>query len=446
MDINNTFIELTKYTIPYGHEHLLTRFLPKGTKKDSFGNCVHQIGNSETMFCCHMDTAGSKFEKVNQIIEGDIIRTDGTTILGGDNKCGMTILLYMIENKVPGTYFFFVGEEVGTIGSESALKKYPNFFKKFKRVIAFDRREMGSVITRQFARTCCSSEFSDALIEEFGKCNLSFRKDPTGVYTDSAVFMDTISEITNLSSGAWNEHRTTELVHLAYLRKVAEAACKINWESLPAVRVPSKISTPMSFGKKIAKYLSYGQMKTSEDTFKKVEDLMYSFDYRCLNKNEFMSGRDMVFSHWSLEDEKIIKIEGEKILYDGKEFKDFDALYTWIEGIDYDYDDDDEMGFDDTDKLEPSKKLEPNEVVNKNLSTSSPLEDKKYKINGKLVSEEEFRKEVIENQKKQLAEEKEKDRKLKQNKRNFLDKEIDLKDVDVSDDGSTDGSTDNEPF
>ena len=41
------------------------------------------------------------------------------TILGADDKAGMVILLYMIEKKIPGLYYFFIGEEVGCIGSNA---------------------------------------------------------------------------------------------------------------------------------------------------------------------------------------------------------------------------------------------------------------------------------------------------------------------------------------
>ena len=148
-----TFLNLTEYTIPYGNETDLEKYLPSGYKKDSIGNYYIEVGKSETLFTTHLDTYCEKKEKVKHEISGDIIKTDGTTILGGDNKLGMTILLYMIEKGVPGTYFFFLGEEPilsgGLWGSQNALKSNPDFFKKFKRAVAFDRKEKGSVVRRQ---------------------------------------------------------------------------------------------------------------------------------------------------------------------------------------------------------------------------------------------------------------------------------------------------------
>jgi len=117
MDIKSRFVLLTKKTYPHGTEELLEYFLPRGFKMDGHGNYFITIGNSRTMFTCHLDTASANFEDVNHRFSGDFIMSDGTTILGADDKAGMIILLHMIENNIPGTYYFFVGEEVGCIGS-----------------------------------------------------------------------------------------------------------------------------------------------------------------------------------------------------------------------------------------------------------------------------------------------------------------------------------------
>ena len=177
------------------------------------------------MFTCHLDTATSKKVKVNHIVEIEddpdkqiFVNTDGRTILGADDKSGVIILIHMIENKVPGLYYFFIGEEKGTVGSSGILKKNPTFFKDYKKCISFDRKAYGSVITKQFGTSCCSDEFSSALVQELqNACGTKFHQDPTGVYTDSAVFMDDISECTNISVGYFNEHTHNEHQNITIL-------------------------------------------------------------------------------------------------------------------------------------------------------------------------------------------------------------------------------------
>ena len=94
-EFKSLFLKLTEYTIPFGDEDKLESILPSGYQKDSTGNYYYEIGNSETLFTTHLDTFSAEYEKVNHVIDEKdpyIIRTDETTILGGDNKLGCTIL------------------------------------------------------------------------------------------------------------------------------------------------------------------------------------------------------------------------------------------------------------------------------------------------------------------------------------------------------------------
>src|SRR6266403_535658 len=237
MDFKKTFLKFTQWTIPHGYEETITHLLPNGLEKDEVGNYRIVIGESETLFTCHLDTVSTRM-KINHIIQGDIIRTDGTTILGGDNKAGVCILMYLIEQNVPGTYYFFVGEETGCIGSRWALKNEPDYFRKFKRAIAFDRKKSGSIITKQRGSICASIDFAEALSKDYGKNGLQYRPDDTGVYTDTAVFMGIIPEFTNISAAVWGEHTRDEYVNIKLIEQIAHASAKINWEKLPTKRTP----------------------------------------------------------------------------------------------------------------------------------------------------------------------------------------------------------------
>lgn len=245
--IKSTFLRLTSKTYPYGHEDGLVSYMIKSNlfnrdiQRDINGNYFFTIGNSRTIFASHLDTACKDQVDVSHVFDGDIIRTDKKSILGADDKAGVTILLWMMKHNIPGTYYFFIGEEVGCIGSSAASKDVETF-KNYDRIISFDRRGTDSVITYQSMSRTCSDEFANALASEINKygTNLSYKTDDTGVYTDSAEFTKVIPECTNLSVGYYNEHTTSEHQNITHLHNLALACLCINWEKLPTKRDPLK--------------------------------------------------------------------------------------------------------------------------------------------------------------------------------------------------------------
>ena len=67
--------------------------------------------------------------------------------------------------------------------------------------------------------------------------NLYYKPDDTGVYTDSAEFVDSIPECTNISVGYQSEHTFRESQDLYHLNKLAQACLDVEWEKLPTKRV-----------------------------------------------------------------------------------------------------------------------------------------------------------------------------------------------------------------
>jgi hypothetical protein len=150
----------------------------------------------------------------------------------------MTVLLYMIEKKIPGLYYFFIGEERGGIGSNKVASVFDSVehLRGVKRCVSFDRRNYYSVITEQLGMQCCSDEFASALAKELNKSGMNYSLDPTGIYTDSANFIDQIPECTNISVGYFSEHTVSERQNIDFLEKLAKASVKVNWESLPTAK------------------------------------------------------------------------------------------------------------------------------------------------------------------------------------------------------------------
>ena len=166
MRITKKFLQLTRFTYPHGTELGLLKNLPNGYQEDGHGNYYLLIGEKpSTMFTCHLDTADRTQTRVNHVFDGNMIRTDGTSILGADDKAGMTVISYMISKGIPGLYYFFIGEERGCVGS-SRLSKVWNSRPEssyITKCISFDRRGTDSVITEQLYGVCCSLEFAKDL-------------------------------------------------------------------------------------------------------------------------------------------------------------------------------------------------------------------------------------------------------------------------------------------
>ena len=252
MKIKETFLRLTSRTYPHGTEAEIFGLLPKNLKTDSFGNRFLKIGkNPTTLFASHLDTATQQLTNVHHVINNGICTTDGTSILGADDKAGVTIMLNMIEHNVPGIYYFFLGEEVGCLGSKDLAKRVKESnLENIKRVISFDRRGTDSIITFQMSKRCCSDKFALALAKELNDKGatdytndivFNYKDDNTGLYTDSAQFIDLYPECTNISVGYKNEHTCKETQDLNFLEKFANVAVLIDWESLPTERDNTKV-------------------------------------------------------------------------------------------------------------------------------------------------------------------------------------------------------------
>jgi len=363
-DVRSTFLSMVTETYPHGHEEEVVKFIsPAGLKKDEFGNYYKIIGKSETMFTSHLDTADRKKSKVtvySMIKDGDeFLMSDGTTILGADDKSGVTVMLYMIAHNVPGIYYFFIGEERGGIGSNKVSNNFENIphLKDIKRCVSFDRRNYHSVITEQLGGVCCSDEFAMALAKQYNSNGMKFELDPTGIYTDSASFMEQIPECTNISVGYFREHTVDEHQNITFLKKLCEASVKINWESLPTarkigfddevLRVYGKFLNDFKESAFVMPYkfmsekgTSYLAMQVDEPDFELVKEDFTNLSYLFSEHN---MDPDIYF------EDDIIKIELETY---------YKKYRRYFDSVEYDDEDDTEPKFDDDDYEEDMDAME----------------------------------------------------------------------------------------
>jgi len=193
-----------------------------------------------TLFVAHIDTV-HRSEGKNKITKTKTHWCAKGDVLGADDGAGVALLMHMIHHNVPGYYIFTQGEERGGIGARYLATKERDLLSRFDRAIAFDRRGIDSVITHQGWGRCCSDTFGTALCEALmsGSDNLMMLNDDTGVYTDTAEFVDIIPECTNISVGYDKEHTQQESLNLVHYEHLAAAVLAFDWDVLPVERDPS---------------------------------------------------------------------------------------------------------------------------------------------------------------------------------------------------------------
>ncbi len=140
--IINTFLDLVKIDSPSKQEADVAAYLEKALSKlnakvwlddagDKIGgNCgnlhvripARRSDAPTILFSAHMDTVMPGIG-VNPTLTDGIVRTDGTTVLGADDKAGITVILELLrclqENDLPHgpiEVVFDVAEEIGLLG------------------------------------------------------------------------------------------------------------------------------------------------------------------------------------------------------------------------------------------------------------------------------------------------------------------------------------------
>ena len=163
------------------------------------GNYSLEIGsNNSYAFTSHLDTAGRDKVFVEHVFEGNLVKTSGKSILGADDKAGMSLMLWLIDRGFPGKYFFFVGEEVGCKGSRYFSQKHiHNRDENLTKIISLDRRGTSSVITHQSRQRTASDIFCGSLCQELNKSGMNYKIDTNGFSTDSLQFKSIYPECTN---------------------------------------------------------------------------------------------------------------------------------------------------------------------------------------------------------------------------------------------------------
>lgn len=110
-----------------------------GDTGNVFGFLPGDKGRAAFFLCAHMDTVDPA-EDVKVVLDGGVFRSEGSTILGGDDKAGIAAIIEVLEmlnqQSVPHgdlEVLFTVGEERGLLGSKNF--DYGRFRSKFGYVL-----------------------------------------------------------------------------------------------------------------------------------------------------------------------------------------------------------------------------------------------------------------------------------------------------------------------
>ena len=175
---NEDIIDLIRiYNIPSesGNTKAMRKYIRKilfeskiKCKKDKAGNVYATKGEADSYPCiaCHTDevhTNRGKYNAVASKFNGVIYGWSHTHRdfcgIGGDDKNGIFIALYMLKHLDYCKAVFFADEEIGCVGSSKADI---SFFSDCRYIIECDRRGNSDLITN-ISGQICSDEFINAI-------------------------------------------------------------------------------------------------------------------------------------------------------------------------------------------------------------------------------------------------------------------------------------------
>lgn len=214
----NLLKSLYEIHAPSGNEKKIRKFVKRiATQRggvcvqDKKGNLYVTKGNADTYpcVCAHLDQVQNAHSKDFTVYkQGDVIfaysaKSKAQQGLGADDKNGIWIALELLGELDVLKCAFFVGEEVGCVGSSEADME---FFKDVRFCVQPDRRNGDDLITN-ISGDICSQEFLAAIdYAEFGY------KETTGLMTDVEELCEQGIGVSciNISCGYYNPHTDHE--------------------------------------------------------------------------------------------------------------------------------------------------------------------------------------------------------------------------------------------
>lgn len=329
----NLLFRLYEIHSPSGCEKKMRRFLKREIvacgatfEQDVYGNLLVTKGVSDTYPCLasHIDQVQKNHSKDFKVVDGGSMccgfsmKTRQFQGLGADDKNGIFICLECLRIYDVLKVAFFVGEEIGCVGSSQVDLE---FFSDCRFIIEPDRRGGNDLITSMFCGDVCSKDFIDAIgADAFGY------KEAEGTITDVGELAERGVGISciNLSCGYYDAHTDREYTVFSELENCLELVCYIIKNCTDVY--------PYEYEYVMSKYDTtyYGSYDSDWDTMSSILDTNPSVTF------------DEVFRYWSYgficKDRKYLEgiysdvrfYMGDDVKWWEKDFDDDDSIYKVI--------------------------------------------------------------------------------------------------------------------
>lgn len=183
--------------------------------KDEYGNIFYLDHKDKPFLSAHMDTVRDSFDKR---ISSGIVDTGSNiiytgTVIGGDDKCGVAIILRLLSEGKKINFIFSRDEETGLKGAH-AIGNDRELSSKIKDNCLYglilDRKGNSDILCTQ--NNYGTKEFEVAL-EKCSKDNGFIYSSARGTLCDADVYNEFIS-CANLSVGYYNQHTDREFIDI----------------------------------------------------------------------------------------------------------------------------------------------------------------------------------------------------------------------------------------
>lgn len=169
----------------------------------------------EIVLTAHMDTVHKKPVTHYVIKEGRITSPQG---IGGDDRCGVFIILSLLEKGYRPTVLFCEDEEIGCVGAEKFVAQGKWDLSDHKYIVELDRRGSNDCVFY----SCDNDEFIKYIEKVTGY------KEAYGTCSDISILAPAFGiAAVNLSCGYYNEHTLIESVVWNEMINTVEATARL---------------------------------------------------------------------------------------------------------------------------------------------------------------------------------------------------------------------------